>query len=87
MFHAVVEGRRSYGALGWNVHYEFSLSDLQITARQLCFYASSNQPFEGVIAAVAQLAGDCNYGGRLADERDRRALLALLNDFCTPEIV
>ncbi len=28
MFHAIVEGRRDYGALGWNVRYDFSISDL-----------------------------------------------------------
>lgn len=87
MFHAVVEGRRNYGALGWNVRYDFSISDLQITTRQLCFYASSSQTFAGAVSAVARLAGDCNYGGRLADERDRRVLLALLEEFCTPGIL
>jgi dynein heavy chain len=28
MFHAVVEGRREFGALGWNARYSFSISDL-----------------------------------------------------------
>jgi dynein heavy chain len=86
MFHAVVEGRRDFGALGWNVRYEFSVSDLQITTRQLCFYAKTSQTVSGAVAAVARLAGDCNYGGRLADERDRRALLALLEDYCTEDV-
>ena len=33
------------------------------------------------------MAGDCNYGGRLSDERDRRVLLALLQDYCSPTIL
>lgn len=87
MFHAVVEGRRDYGALGWNVRYDFSISDLQITARQLCRYVSANGVMDEAIFAVSRLAGDCNYGGRLSDERDRRVLLALLQDYCSPAIL
>jgi len=87
MFHAIVEGRRDYGALGWNVHYEFPISDLQITTRQLCHYASSSPTLEGAIAAVLRLAGDCNYGGRIADEHDRRVLSALLSHFCDSSIL
>jgi dynein heavy chain len=42
---------------------------------------------EAAISAASRLAADCNYGGRLTDERDRRALSALLEDFCTPAIL
>ena len=52
MFHAVVEGRRDYGALGWNVRYDFSISDLQITARQLCRYVGASGAIEEAIFAV-----------------------------------
>jgi dynein heavy chain len=31
MLHAVVEGRKQFGSLGWNVNYAFGLSDLAIT--------------------------------------------------------
>ena len=86
MFHAVVEGRREFGALGWNARYSFSISDLQITAQQLLRFGQSN-PIESAIAAVSNLAADCNYGGRLTDERDRRVLFSLLTDFCTPGIL
>uniref|UniRef100_A0A4W3JFM4 Uncharacterized protein n=1 Tax=Callorhinchus milii TaxID=7868 RepID=A0A4W3JFM4_CALMI len=77
-FNAVAQERKKYGALGWNIPYEFKSSDLEILME-----GQEQIPWQ----ALRYLTGEVVYGGRVTDSWDRRCLNCILQMFYTPEIL
>ncbi|CAG9861035.1 unnamed protein product [Phyllotreta striolata] len=83
-FHANVQERRTFGPLGWNIAYGFNDSDFDISVQQLqMFINESEDPYE----VLSYLIGECNYGGRVTDDWDRRLIVTILANYLNPQVV
>ena len=80
-FHATVRERKKFGPLGWNVQYVFSGPDMKISMDQLRIFVDDSAGLPIPYPALHYLTAECNYGGRCTDDKDRRCLANVLDDF------
>ena len=84
-FHANIQERRKFGPLGWNTRYAFDESDLEtsIAVLRRTLLEQDKLPWD----ALNYIIGQINYGGRVTDDWDRRALMSILSIYMVPEIL
>jgi len=84
--HAVLIERRKFRSLGWNVAYDFNLSDFTISADVLQLYLDDypdTTPWE----ALRYIIGSVNYGGRVSEALDRRLLMVYIDQFFNNSVI
>jgi dynein heavy chain len=83
-FHAIVQDRRKYGPIGWNVRYDFTNEDWMVSRKQIKIFLEEyeNIPYQ----VLDYLIGDINYGGRVTDDKDQRLIKTILNTYLNEKI-
>lgn len=71
--------------MGWNIPYEFTESDLRISAAQLRIFINKYKD-ELPLPALKYLTAECNYGGRVTDDKDRRLIKVILEDYYNKDV-
>ena len=84
-FHAIVQDRRKYGPIGWNVKYDFTTEDWVTSKKQIKIFL---ERYEIVPYKVLEyLIADINYGGRVTDDKDQRLIKSILKTYLSPDVL
>lgn len=83
-FHAVVQERRKYDKIGWNINYDFNESDFNVCMQILDTYLT--KMFEAKDSRIPwsslkYLIGEVMYGGRVIDNFDRRIVKTYMSEY------
>ena len=85
LFHAVIQDRRKFGPLGWNIKYDFTDGDLNMCQRQIKMMIDDYDVIPYKVIRV--LCGEINYGGRVTDDKDRRLINNLLLNYVSEDVL
>lgn len=84
-FHAIVQDRRKFGPIGWNIPYAFTNEDFIVSRRQLKTFIEAYEliPYK----TLNYIGAEINYGGRVTDDKDSRLIITILRTYINEGII
>ena len=85
--HAVLDGRKAYGPLGWNVYCGFDASDFSISEAQIRSALEKGiEDKDTMLHMIKYLFSNINFSGKISRAEDQRKLEAIIEDLIAPDL-
>ena len=81
LFHAVLQERKKFGPIGFNIRYDFNQSDYDTSSQLVNIYLSEADVDYVPWDSILYLIGEVTYGGSITDETDRIVMNSTLLKF------
>jgi len=81
LFHAVLQERKKFGPIGFNIRYDFNQSDFDTSSQLVNIYLSEADVEYVPWDSILYLIGEVTYGGSITDETDRIVMNSTLIKF------
>ncbi len=81
VFHAVIQERKKFGPIGFNLRYDFNLADFDTSMKIISVYLDEAEEESIPWSDIIYLIGEINYGGRVTDDFDRIVMNKSLEKF------
>ena len=81
LFHAVLQERKKFGPIGFNIRYDFNQSDFDTSSQLVNIYLSEADVDYVPWDSILYLIGEVTYGGSITDETDRIVMNSTLLKF------
>ena len=81
LFHAVLQERKKFGPIGFNLRYDFNQGDFDTSSELVNIYLSEAPVEEVPWDSIIYLIGEVTYGGSIVDETDRIVMNSTLYKF------
>ena len=81
LFHAVLQERKKFGPIGFNLRYDFNQGDFDTSSELVNIYLSEAPVDEVPWDSIIYLIGEVTYGGSIVDETDRIVMNSTLSKF------
>jgi len=86
--HTIVQERKKFGPLGWNIPYEFNQNDLEASAFYMRAHMTDVELRKDKVSweAVRYMVCEIQYGGKITDNLDRRLFETYGDAWLSPKI-
>jgi dynein heavy chain len=85
VFHAVIQERKKFGPIGFNIRYDFNAADFETSMKLISVYLDEAEEDNIPWPHIIYLIGEINYGGRVTDDFDRETMNKSLEKFLNEE--